>query len=214
MKIKNSEFSVFGALYPQTSVPWMSIRDACLAIGNECLNKKIFGFVSVDFVAFPDVTNRLRVWAVDLNLFQNDCSSSCHLVHSICGGEFREGSYEVIDSSGEKSTRSIASSVMLYHPHLKLIPHSTFFALCRERGISFDIERKSGVLFRIPDTLRNGSLSICSVELTVQSAIENLCFVVDLLVGEIERVSEGLTVGEEETNVYRASSALKEHLHN
>eukprot|EP01028_Stygiella_incarcerata_P008597 TRINITY_DN377_c0_g1_i13.p1 TRINITY_DN377_c0_g1~~TRINITY_DN377_c0_g1_i13.p1 ORF type:complete len:1237 (-),score=383.23 TRINITY_DN377_c0_g1_i13:158-3868(-) len=102
-QVVNDRLSVLAYSFPQKTVPCISLRDACASIARVCLRKGIIGFVTVDFVAFPDTRGGLRVWAVDLNFSQSMAHSHFQCFDMCCGGGFvpEEGLYviphEVLD---------------------------------------------------------------------------------------------------------------------
>ncbi|KAA6360634.1 MAG: hypothetical protein EZS28_043839, partial [Streblomastix strix] len=62
-----SEFISVGITVPQRAVPTVALRDATLAIGRACIQKRMLGRIHVNYVVFYDEWDALRMCAVDLN---------------------------------------------------------------------------------------------------------------------------------------------------
>jgi IQ domain-containing protein H len=96
-QLVSDRLDVLAYSFPQKTVPSVSLRDASTSIARVCLRKGIIGFVTVDFVAFPDTKGGLRVWAVDLNFSQSTAHSHFQCFDICCGGGFvpEEGLYVI-----------------------------------------------------------------------------------------------------------------------
>ena len=166
----SSTFSAVGSIFPQAIVPHVSIRQAMESIGGICVKKKVFGHVSVDFVAFPDTAKRLKVWAVDLDLAPSpaafaymmfdalaqgvwDQVTNLYYIPGTAGGGGRTTSASSRDIPDSSVARSFCASFMIHHPDLSLVKHASFFALCKDRGVALDIESRVGTAFYIIDSL-------------------------------------------------------------
>lgn len=51
----------------------------------------------------------------------------------------------------------------IFHQGLSTIQYKTFFHMCRLEGISFDLERREGASFILPDCLQSSVLGILTV---------------------------------------------------
>ncbi|DBA85977.1 TPA: hypothetical protein ACH3X1_005515 [Trebouxia sp. C0004] len=80
-------YRVIGSSFPQSSVPPVPLTEAALAVGTACYNAKIIGHVEVDFVASRE-DDRLRLWAVDLNVCPTASLSSFQLFDFLAAGQF------------------------------------------------------------------------------------------------------------------------------
>lgn len=79
-QVFSPSLSVLGCSFPQVSVPHEAIRDAALSIAQAAFQRRVMGYLSIDFVVYDrvDVTTgerSLRLWAVDLDLYltNNSC---------------------------------------------------------------------------------------------------------------------------------------------
>ncbi|DBA72938.1 TPA: hypothetical protein ACH3X2_009891 [Trebouxia sp. C0005] len=80
-------YRVIGSSFPQSSVPPAPLTEAAIAVGTACYNAKIVGHVEVDFVASRE-GDRLRLWAVDLNVCPTASLSSFQLFDFLAAGQF------------------------------------------------------------------------------------------------------------------------------
>jgi hypothetical protein len=51
----DSQYSCWGITFPQTSVEPVLLNEACMRVANACKERRIYGYVDVDFVTFIDV---------------------------------------------------------------------------------------------------------------------------------------------------------------
>jgi len=169
-------FGFVGSSFPQTTVPHPALRDAALAIGRACFAKSIVGHIGVDFVAFVDDQRLLRVWAVDLNLRLTQSACMFGFFHFLAAGEYDadSGFYYAAPAKGtpvpaneeerraqrEADRRCFVMNELFYHPGFTTVHHTAFFNLCRLKGISFDLQNKSGTVFNLLDSFASGVVGV------------------------------------------------------
>eukprot|EP01027_Heterolobosea_sp_BB2_P017929 GEZU01025342.1.p1 GENE.GEZU01025342.1~~GEZU01025342.1.p1 ORF type:complete len:613 (+),score=115.27 GEZU01025342.1:157-1995(+) len=212
-QVFGAPFCCIGASFPQTSVPFAALREAALTIGRICYAKKIMGHVTVDFVAFTK-DDQIRIWAVDLKLNLTDNSLFHQLFDFVLGGRLntKTGEYSMRASSVNSSGGSVGSpmpelqrsespsslpksllkrayvySGLIRHPDLKFVRHGPFFQLCRQKGISFDIQNKVGTVFHMVDSLLRGMIGVLCIGHTLPEAVRTLSEVMDFIVQEISK---------------------------
>lgn len=180
-----------------TSLPAGAARAAALAIGKVCYSKGIIGHVGIDFVVFvDDLTNNLRLWAVDLNM---------RMTSSLCGfklfsfltrngsfnpktGTYHTGGVAAIEeassegaSSSSKTERGFCHVDMLANPKMSEVHHTAFFNLCRLRGVSFDLKLMNGTAFKLIDSFVCGAVGLISIQPTREKALSSMCEALDFI---------------------------------
>ena len=186
-QIFSTPFTFVGAAFPQTAVPFAALREASLAIGRACHERGVIGHVGVDFVSFIDATGQLRLWAVDLNARLTHTAVTFNFFDFLVGGEFDErvGRYTVTQTSGPLSgqvqQRAYVMNEMLYHPQLASIHHSAFFNLCRLKGVSFDLQERTGTVFNLMDSFVGGVLGIQTVGSSLLDALRKFADCLDFM---------------------------------
>jgi len=88
----------------------------------------------------------------------------------------------------DPTKRFYATISQLYQPHLSLIQFHTFFNLCRHRNIQFDMNRRSGTVFMLPDSLTSGSLGILSSASSHEQAVKHLSNALNFLNNHIGHI--------------------------
>ncbi|KAG8470418.1 hypothetical protein KFE25_008839 [Diacronema lutheri] len=201
------DYSYVGAAFPQTAVPHPALRDAALAIGRACYAKSIIGYVGVDLIAFVDEQRLLRVWAVDLNLRLTQSAVMFSFFDFLIGGEYdgKSGMYyappkrALVDTQTvaaepaprlESERRSYVMSEMFYHPDFAHVHHSAFFNMCRLKGISFDLQMKSGTIFNLLDSFASCVIGVLAVGRTQLDALKTFTDCLDFVQRDIGMVAE------------------------
>eukprot|EP00736_Rhodelphis_marinus_P005987 Rmarinus@m.15797 len=180
-----------GASCPQSSVPYAALSNATTAIAKVCVEKGLFGYFSIDYVAFTQ-KGQLRVWAVDFNPCLTLSAVSFWLVDFVVGGRFNaiKGGYFVKEAAGLKLPpvdrrapqpdpeeivevpRYFVSCPYLYHPSLSTVQYNVFFNLCRMKGICFDLQENVGTAFYLHDSFASSCLGVICVGKTLFESFE------------------------------------------
>ena len=77
--------------------------------------------------------------------------------------------------------RCYAYSGLFYHPYLSSVRHTVFFGLCKQKGVSFDVQERTGTLFQLPDTLLKNCLGLLCIGRTPDEALSHLWSAVELI---------------------------------
>ncbi len=165
-----------GIVYPQEVVPEMALQGATSAIGRHLFEKfKAIGYFTVRYVAFWDSLDELpRLWAIGLYSGMST-SFSCIGTATILSHE-RPGCV-LSKALMPMPTSLVAGRHVVYipitfHSPLKGTRDDIFFKLCKLRGVSFDADRKIGILFYLIDAVVGGAVSIYCIANTKKKAIE------------------------------------------
>ena len=162
-QIFSSPFTFVGAAFPQTSVPFPALREATLAIGKACFDRGIVGHVGIDYVAFMDPDGLLRIWAVDLNIRVTHTAVMFGFFDFLVGGAFDGNTglyYAPGGETGPPQQRCYVMNELFHHPQLPNIHHSAFFNMCRLKGVSFDLQERTGTVFNLMDSFAGGVLGV------------------------------------------------------
>ncbi|RNF25976.1 IQ calmodulin-binding protein motif family protein [Trypanosoma conorhini] len=157
-------FTVMGCRFPlQKFVPYAALRDAALCVGKAAFQRRIMGFISVDFVlqeAAEEAAPELYAVDVDLCLTNNAAAHrfACLVTDSTWNPE--TGSCTMPHT---QESLAYAYSGIIHSPFLSAVRQQTFFSLCRSRGLSFDRQRRMGLVFHMVDVLLRGCLGVLSV---------------------------------------------------
>lgn len=202
-------FCTLGAAFPQSSVPYEALRDATLSIGRVCAQKHLFGYISVQYVAFIGEGNALKLWGNDININLTNSSLFHQVFDAVTGGKMDPitGQY-VSCKSNAPLKKSYVYSGLMRHPELQTWRHSAFFALCRQKGISFDVSTRTGSLFHLVDTLNKGCLGIICVGKTPAEAIVSFSDVIDFITNELN--DDFVQPVDEESNMHAIVECSKE----
>lgn len=170
-------YSFAGALFPQTSVPFPALRDASLAVARQLAGRGVIGFVGIDYVVFKE-GNDLRLWACDINIRPTDTCNSYRFFNFALQGTFDQMTGEYRTPAGPNNTpvpRIYAMADFLNQPSLATIQYNVFFGLCRQRGITFDLQEKVGTIFNIMDNLSRGYLGVICTGDSAVTALSEIC---------------------------------------
>jgi len=226
-QIFSSPYTFVGAAFPQTSVPFVALREASLAIGRACYERGIVGHVGVDFVSFIDETGMMRVWAVDLNVRLTHTAVSFGFFHFLVNGAFdpSDGLYYAPEGTAvpagseagggegggakEGRRRYYVMNELLYHPQLPAVHHSAFFNLCRLKGVSFDLLERSGTVFNLMDSFASGVLGILAAGTSMLDALRKFADCLDFIQKQVGPATAKLPGDKHETTFTDVIKAIK-----
>ena len=193
-QIFSSPFTFVGAAFPQTAVPFAALREASLAVGKACHANGLIGHMGVDFVSFIDTQGQLRLWAVDLNLRLTQTAVSFGFFDFLVGGVFdeRTGRYSTKGAEGTPpQPRAYVMNEMLYHKQLAAMHHSAFFNLCRLKGVSFDLQERTGTVFNLMDSFVGGVIGIQTVGNSLLDALRKFADCLDFMQKQVGAATGG-----------------------
>ena len=192
-QIFSSPFTFVGAAFPQTAVPFAALREAALSIGRTAYERGLIGHMGVDFVSFIDSQGQLRLWAVDLNLRLTHTAVTFSFFDFLVGGAFDSatGRYHTQPEGGPPQPRAYVMNEMLYHKQLGAIHHSAFFNLCRLKGVSFDLQERTGTVFNLMDSFIGGTLGIQTVGTSLLDALRKFADCLDFMQKQVGPATGG-----------------------
>ena len=137
----------------------------------------------------------LRLWAVDLDLCLSTNAAVHQYIELVTGARFdpETGSAMMAATSlRPEQPLSYIYSGLIYNPYIGAIRHSPFFNDCRKRGLSFDLDMKTGVLFHLVDTLLKGCLGAVCISSSYSQCVTLLSEVQQLVQSEIAKDAESI----------------------
>lgn len=159
----------------------------CSAVGESLFAKKVFGYIGIELVSFPDPssTNPL-FWAIDLNTHMNEAACVFSFFNFFMEGAFDQVScrylIEVADSKqNHAEERCFLYLPYVYHPGLSAVQYKSFFYLCRMLNIAFDLEEKVGSTFLLPDSMQSGVIGLMSMGKSLLQAAELINTAIDFV---------------------------------
>jgi hypothetical protein len=198
--------AVLGCMFPQTATPHEALRDASLSVAAACLRRRILGYVSVDFVVYERIEpttgeKMLRMWAVDLDVHLTTNAAIHTYVSLISSSTFDPdtGSCRRLlpPRQDELDPRDGGALVyvysgLVYNPYVGAIRHTAFFSGCRQRGLSFDIQTRTGVAFHLVDVLLKGIFGAVCISSHVQQAVQWLYELQQVVLAELPKDADNV----------------------
>lgn len=154
----------------------------------------------------------IKFWVVDVDLCWNNNAVAHHFAAMLCSKTKAVGaplasrasppsSPQLPASPSEPSAAAFAAvpppprlqyvySGIIYNPFIASIRHTSFFSLCRARGIAYDRERQSGVVFHLIDVLLRNCLGVLSVGPDMQRNVKKIADFQSLLNMELPKQGE------------------------
>jgi hypothetical protein len=234
-QIFSSPFLYAGANFP-SAAPCDLLHAAAKAIGKTCFQEKILGYVGVDFVVYFDMDkDELRLWAVDLNLRMSQSQASFMLYNFLMQGQYHSSErprtglpkdkeeqanrirYTVtVDGEGEgagsvEEERCYTVVNYIYQPNLATLQFSSFFNMCRLKGVAFDLRAKEGVAFMMMDSLASGTLGMQCVGRDQASSLQGMEQALSFLQEEIGRLRLSNHVYAEESNLEQILDSVRKY---
>ncbi|EGR31565.1 IQ calmodulin-binding motif family protein, putative [Ichthyophthirius multifiliis] len=194
-KLYGSEYVNFGCNFPQTSLPQLNIKHLCNTIGNALHNKGIYGYITINLIAFPDPTNKLGhplFWIIGLDCYLNDYSAIFFIFDFLIQGKFdrNNGKYFLSDQNENQENSNIIDEFeertfmyipYIFHQNLKSISFKEMFNLCRKNGISYDVEKKVGSVFLLVDEIEKGIVSLITISENQKKNMKQITEAVNLI---------------------------------
>lgn len=165
--------------FPERSLPEINLNSITQVIGQSLYEKGVFGYTTVDLIAFPDPFsskqgNNVLFWAIGLDCYLNHYTTGYFYFDFLMGGKMDSinGKYHLIAGNNE---RTFIYCPFLHHPGLSNIQYKTFFHMCRIDNISFDLERKIGSSFMLLDSLQSGVVGLLAVAENETETLRFMC---------------------------------------
>mmetsp|Transcript_5389 Transcript_5389/g.9928 ORF Transcript_5389/g.9928 Transcript_5389/m.9928 type:complete len:465 (+) Transcript_5389:1246-2640(+) len=188
-KLNARNYMTMGYSFPQNALKNINLQLLCSAVGEALFNKKIFGYVGIELVSFPDpASNNPLFWAVDLDTHLSEAACVFSFFNFFMEGAFDQVScryiIQVADSKqSHAEERCFVYLPFVHHPGLSSVQYKSFFYLCRMLNIAFDLEEKVGSTFLLPDSMQSGVIGLMSMG-------KNLLQVAELINTALDFVSE------------------------
>jgi hypothetical protein len=210
-QVMSTQYTVAGASHPQTCAPFEALRDAAMSVAAAAYRKKIIGYVSVDFVVYRKQGN-VRLWAVDLELRLTNNAMMHSMAMLATGSQYDHGTGQCHVPS--RSTAGAFDSPLcyvytgvLYHPYISALRHSVFFGMCRQRGICYDIQARTGVLFHLLDVLLCNCVGVLCIGATEAQFTALQVDALDFIAAQLSAANA--TMDENTTNVPAIMSSAR-----
>jgi hypothetical protein len=209
-QILHANYNALGVLFPQTQTPHEALRDAARAIAAAAYRKKVMGYMTVDFILHRR-DDGLRLWAVDLELrlTTNALIHQFALFMSEAYYDANSGQCLTLQTDREAGGRVVNISYgytgLMYHPYIGGLKHSIFSSYVRSKGLTFDTEAKTGVLFHFVDIILCGCFGVLAVGKSKAHAMSLIIDVLDFVQSHLSKSNANLDdVGTNFNAVYRA----------
>ena len=110
----------------------------------------------------------------------------------------------------EDTQRCYVMNELLYHPQLFSIHHSAFFNLCRLKGVSFDLQERTGTVFNLMDSFVGGVLGIVTVGKTLLDALRKFADCLDFIQKQVGPATTKSTTQSHEVSFKDVIKAIKQ----
>ena len=169
-KILLSEFTTAGYFFPQKSLKTMNLASFCDVVGQTLYSKDVFGYFTVELVAFPESqisacrkgqkVNKIY-WAVGITSYLTNATALTGFFDFLMNGKLdsASGKYTITKKSQEEK-RCFAYFPILHHQGLTTMHTKAFFQMCRTNSVSYDIHAKEGSFFLLFDSLQSGVVGL------------------------------------------------------
>lgn len=147
-------------------------------------NKGIYGYVTVDFIAFQDPytkDSQPLFWANGISLQYTSFNSVYSLINATLSTNYRQNSrsnskgfMSTTQGFGYRDARAVVSVPFISQPSLPSSNFKSFFHLARLGNLFYDVAQKRGIIFIVADSLQNGSMGVVSIDVDIQSAYTTL----------------------------------------
>jgi len=106
--------------------------------------------------------------------------------------------------------RSYVMNELLFHPQLFSIRHSVFFNLCRLKGVSFDLQERTGTVFNLMDSFARGVIGILTVGKTLLDALRKFADCLDFIQRQVGLATTKTTTQSHEVLFKDVVKAIKQ----
>ncbi|CCW59537.1 unnamed protein product [Phytomonas sp. EM1] len=198
-------FTVLGSCFPcSIALNTAHVESAAMRVATAAFRKRIYGYVSVDFVLFEKETSisdsgsdsqSSSIWAVDVDLCLTN-NAAAHQVASMLLIKFIPSATlppikdRDLDMEGNDVELHYIYSGLIYNPFISSIRHEAFFSLCHAKGISFDRKEQTGIVFHLVDVLLRGCVGVISVARNINRALKKMTVFQNLLNMELPKQGE------------------------
>ncbi|CAD2213437.1 IQ motif containing H [Angomonas deanei] len=186
-------YTVMGCVFPPVSeIPYEAVRDAAVSVARAAFRKRIIGYMSVDFCVFVSGGNEKelacpRIWGVDVDLCLTNNAAAHQFVTVLTNSTFDP---QTGQAAFDQTPLRYFYSGLIYNPFLSLVRHSNFFSLCQSRHLTFDKERKRGVVFHLVDVLLRGCIGVLTIDSNFTKAVKQMSDFQSLLNLELPKQGE------------------------
>ena len=99
---------------------------------------------------------------------------------------------------------------LLFHPQLFSVRHSVFFNLCRLKGVSFDLQERTGTVFNLMDSFSRGVIGILTVGKTLLEALRKFADCLDFIQKQVGSATTKTTTHSHEVLFKDVVKAIKQ----
>ena len=111
---------------------------------------------------------------------------------------------------GELQQRCYVMNELLFHPQLFSVHHSAFFNLCRLKGVSFDLQERTGTVFNLMDSFVGGVLGIVTVGTSLLDALRKFADCLDFIQKQVGPATTKSTTQSNEVSFKDVIKAIKQ----
>mmetsp|Transcript_125327 Transcript_125327/g.217268 ORF Transcript_125327/g.217268 Transcript_125327/m.217268 type:complete len:953 (-) Transcript_125327:255-3113(-) len=195
-QVLSPQFCESGCCYPVTGFDEAPIWAAALAVAKKAFQRDVTGFCSVSFVVYRE-DEQMHLWAVDLDLHLRPNAA----IHSLAKFVGRAPGATL----DQATCQPYVYSGLIYHPGIAKIQHSTFFQLCRTKGISFNVQDRTGTLFHLVDSLLRACLGVLCVGQSLDGALGYFWSAVEFFQHQLDTTN----VDDHQTNLPHVSAVCR-----
>ena len=174
-KIQGTKLVNFACVFPQASLPSINLKQVVATLGESLYAQGVFGYITLEMLAFqenPHQKSHPLFWMIDLKCQLDEFSASYFLFDFLSHGRLDKVSGQYFLTSKDTSNilpdqqdfsqslnieeaeeRCFMFAPYLFHQGLSNQNYRDFFQLCRKNQISYDLEKKSGVVFLLSGEL-------------------------------------------------------------
>ena len=216
---KDDRYQTQSVMGPQTCIPMQALQGATEAVANHLFNKwKMIGYLTVNFQAFWDGLDEIpRLWGLGVYMGYSPTFGAMGTAALAMRPEPYIATLPVplpiplfaapVPDKSKSQTvqkhhhshshsRDIHEKFVLHIPYathdaLKGTRNDEFFKFCNMRGISFDSNDRTGVLFFLVDGIMGGAISMMSIANSRLRALEQAVSAINFIIQQFGKGENG-----------------------
>jgi len=150
------------------------------SLAKSLYERDIYGFISIDFIAFPDPfknNDNPLFWANGITSYYSNFNTICSLTQAA------SGSFESLeDRNPDYNKRRVTTAIpFIFQKTLPTIHFRSFFHLARLDNMFYDISTRRGIIFLIADSLQAGAIGLVCIDYDLTRSYQKLMKSLDFL---------------------------------
>jgi len=178
-KINLNYFRNISAITPQISIPNLNTETLVQKVGKCLFEQGIIGYCTIEFITFND-NQKTLFWAIDLKYGYNEYIAGIRF----CDFLYNQSKAVLNQSASSKGASHLSLNLDgEYDPHYMISPFmhnqnignmkmKDFVHLFRSEMLVYDLERKNGVVFLLPDLLQCALIGLCAIGNNIKEALK------------------------------------------